>query len=1075
MKKKPYSILPLLVALLATLAFVGCSAEGKKNRALKQAERDYAAGKYDEAEIDCKNVLKVESLNPQAIGLLGLIYAEQGRIGQSIPLLLKSRELQPDNLEIRLRCAQINLATGNFKDARTEANLVLDRRPTDPEVPLLLVATIAKPQDIAEVRSRLENLPTTAAKGAPVLTALAMIEMRQGKIKAGESLLQQALAADPKFATAHSALGTLYGLKNDKTKALQAFKLAADNSPSRSVRRVQYAQFLVKTGNTPAGKKYLEDLTKSTPDFLAPWTMLAELSLLEKNFKDCASYVEKTIGRDPQNLEGLIIRGRMHLEQGNTAKGVEEFERLLKIYPRAPQVLHQLGLAYLAANNPTQATNTLKQALVLAPNNGDAAFALASAYLRSGDPSGTISLLKPLVQQRPNLAPPRLLLADAYRAQKNYSDALAVYRQLEKDFPGNAQTSLMIGLAFLQQNQPTEARKALSEALTRSPGLTSALERLVALDIAENKLTEATQRVETELARNPNSAAVHVLAAKISITKSDTARAETELRKAIELQPESNEAYFFLAQLYLNSKQEQKALANLQSIVGRDPKDVPSWMLIALILEQQKNYPAAREAYEKLLGVKPNSIAALNNIACLYSDQFNELEKAFTAAQKARELEPQEPHISDTLAWILFKKGQYRWALGLLEESAPKLTDSPEVQYHLGMARYMLGLEEPARLALQAALDQNKEFTGSTEARQRLALLALDAKTSDNAARALVEKILANQPGDPIALARLAALQEYDGAIDQAIATHLKAAQANPSATAPLLNLARLYALNKNTPKALEMAKAARKLAPDDPIASRMLGRIAFQAGDHDWAATLLSEAAQKITDDPELLYEEALAYFSIGRTPDAENSLREALALGETKSFTQAEQAKQCIDMIELIKKPTAAGLDRVEQILKRNKDDAPALMALGALNEQSGNSTAAGAAYQKVLTQFPGLIPAKIRLAVIGSAKPDFDANAYALAQQARTTNPDDAELARAFGILAYRKGGEAARAISLLKQSAKIYVNDAELFYYLGMAQLQTKELTAGRESLQKSLDAGLTPALAAEARKALAAQK
>ena len=58
----------------------------------------------------------------------------------------------------------------------------------------------------------------------------------------------------------------------------------------------------------------------------------------------------------------------------------------------------------------------------------------------------------------------------------------------------------------------------------------------------------------------------------------------------------------------------------------------------------------------------------------------------------------------------MFKKGDYGNALRLLQESAGKLPDLPEIQFHLGMAHYMLGEEEPARVALQKAADAQLIF-----------------------------------------------------------------------------------------------------------------------------------------------------------------------------------------------------------------------------------------------------------------------------------------------------------------------------------------------------------------------------
>jgi len=1070
---------PFYCAALLIFTLTGCSPEAKKARYQELADRNFDKGKYEAAEIDYKNVLKIDSLNPHAIARLGMLYAEQGRITQAIPFLVKGRELEPENLALRLKYGSLSLAMGSPKDALAEANFILDRRPQDPEAPLLLVATVAKPQDIATVRTRLESLPPPAPSGAPVLTALAQLEQRQGHTKEAEALLNQALAVDPQYAAAHTSLGYLYGIQKNKPLAEQSFKKAADASPARSPRHLQYAQYKIQTGDVTAGKQYLSELTRATPDFLAAWTLLAELALTDKQFPECAAYIENIISRDTGHLEARVLRGRLLMAQGTPAKAIEEFERLAQNFPRAPLVHYNLGLAYLAVGEPAKAAVSLKQALTLSPNLAEAALALANLSLRTGEPGAAELLLKPLVRQHPENLQLHLLLAEAFRAQKKLAEALALYRQLESHFPGNAQVSLMTGLILLQQNQLEQARQSFTLSLERAPGLLPALDYLVALDLREKQFETAYQRVETELVKNPKLAGARVLLARIALQQADTARAEAELSKAIELQPDNTEACRLLAQLQINAGRGEKAIANLNAIVNQNPKDVGAWMLIGMLQEQQKNHTAARDAYDKILTLNPRHFNALNNLAYLYSEHLNEPDKAYAAAQKAREIQPGEPHTADTLGWIIFKKGHYRWALSLLEESATKLPDEPTVHYHLGLTRYMLGLEAPARLALQNALDQNKAFAESTDAKNRLALLAIDGREANADALALLKNTLAKQPGDPVALARLAAQQEQTGAIDKAIATQLLSAQSNPGLITPSLNLARLYALRKEPAKALEAAKTARKIALDDPDACRLLGRIAFESGDFKWAASLLQDAARKITDDPGLLYETAEALFSIGRVSEAETFAQEALdqarasaTRGELlKPFAQAEQTRQFLELIALGSKPDPSAIDRIELLLKSAPDSVPALIALAAAQERGANAAAARVTYGKALAHYPDFTPAKLRLAILGVALSEFDEKAYDYAQQARAVFPSDPELTRALGILTYRKGGEANRAVALLKPLATARPNDTVLLYYLGRAQLEIKDRTNGRQALKKALDAGLPPALTSEAQAAL----
>ena len=89
----------------------------------------------------------------------------------------------------------------------------------------------------------------------------------------------------------------------------------------------------------------------------------------------------------------------------------------------------------------------------------------------------------------------------------------------------------------------------------------------------------------------------------------------------------------------------------------------------------------------------------------------------------AKEVAPDDPRVSDTLGWILYKRGIYQNALSLLRDSAAKLPDNPQVQYHLGMTYAQLGDQANARKALNAAIGSPADFQGKEDARKTLAAL----------------------------------------------------------------------------------------------------------------------------------------------------------------------------------------------------------------------------------------------------------------------------------------------------------------------------------------------------------------
>jgi tetratricopeptide (TPR) repeat protein len=281
------------------------------------------------------------------------------------------------------------------------------------------------------------------------------------------------------------------------------------------------------------------------------------------------------------------------------------------------------------------------------------------------------------------------------------------------------------------------------------------------------------------------------------------------------------------------SNRQDEAIAKLTAFVEKNKtaQAVPALLQLAMVQQQLKHFDAARDAYEKLLTVAPNVPLALNNLAVLYSEHFGQLDKAYELATKAKEA-AKEPHIADTLAWILFKRGDYNGALPLLQESVGKLPNLPEIQFHLGMTYYMLGEEGPAHDALQKAVDAPAGFPAKDQARQRLAVLAIPAGTANATVRTELENYLRENPNDPVALTRLAEVQQRERAVDQAVKTYEKVVADNPAYAPAMRQLALLYGrLSTDSAKAYELVTKAHQAFPDDAAIAKTLGILSYRRG----------------------------------------------------------------------------------------------------------------------------------------------------------------------------------------------------------------------------------------------------
>ena len=1070
--RKLHLFIIVAVAGLLVVGSTGCSAKAKAARHLQRANRYFDSGQYDQAEVEYINVLRNDQQNAGAFGRLGIIYFEEGRYQSAAPFLFRGVQLATNNLELHLKLGFIYLAMGKSKEARDEASFVLERKPQDKDASLLLAEAAAPQKDIAGARQQLQRLSQDGDK-ASVEVASGMLSFQEHDFKTAEAAFRHAITLDPKSGAAYTALGALHWAQNNLKAAEADFKTAADLSPLRSPRRLQYARFEMQTGNAASAKNILGEMVKKTPDYVPAWVGLAEIALAEKTPDECAASLNKALARDPEDYDALLLQGRLDLARGETATAITELERMSKAYPQASRVHYQLAMAYLVNGESAKGVNSLNKAVSLDANFTEATLLLAQVGIENGDFDSAIVSLKQLIVNQPQLLQAQLLVACAYRAQGKADDALAIYQQLEKSFPQNPQIPLLMGSTFLQQKNNLEARKKFIRALELAPDNLLAMEQLVDLDLIEKQYSTAMQRVEKVIVKNPKLAETRLLQANVFMAQGETNQAEDALSKAIELQPESQTAYLLLAQLYFDSKQNQKAVADLNTAIGKNPKNVSALMLLGMIHNEEKDYKTAADAYEKLLEINPRSGSALNNLACIYSEYLNQLDRAYGLAQRARNLLPDDPSTADTLGWILCKKGQYPSALSLLQESANKLPAEPDVQFHLGMVCYMMDEEDPARAAFQRALQSSREFSGRDECSQCLSVLAIDSKTADTAARVGLENRIVEKPNDPIALARLASIYQRDGTLDKAVGIYETILKANPKNVTAMMNIARLYA-PKDPQRAFDLAKAAYKLAPDEPNVSYTYGRLAYRIGNYKLASSLLQEAAKNQPSNPQAFYDFAEAAYSIGKISDAQAAMLNALQAG--LAAPQSDEAGRFLDLIALSTNSTqaVAAESRIEEILKSDSNYVPALMVIATINEQKTNFLAAEQAYEKALSHYPDFAPAQRKLAVLYAEDSSNAERAYELATNARKLFPNDSELGKALGIIVFRQG-DYARASSLLNGSAAERNADAELFYYLGASQYRLKNRAEGKVSLQRALSMNLSGNLAADARQLLAELK
>jgi tetratricopeptide (TPR) repeat protein len=816
----------ILLAVLIAVTAGGCSRETDKSSLLVRAHNYFEAGKYDDARIEYSNLLRMDRQNATAIQQLGIIWFEEGAPLQALPFLLKARELDPNNLNGGTKLAMALMAVGEVSNARKEALAILGQDPSNDDAIILLADTAQTPQEIEGTEQRLQTLFAECDK-ASLRLASASLSTRKGDMTAAEDAVRHALALDGKLPLAHLAMADLLLLRGEPVQAAQEFKTAAELAPIRSTARLKYAEFERNAGAQAEATAMLKEITRQAPDYLPAWGCLAKIAYKEKRYDESLALLEYIFNRDPLNLEGRLFQSDVLLAKGDVKLALDRLDRLNEAYPDAPAIKYQLARAYLQNDSPTQAIVALNQALASNPDYIDATLLLGEADIRAGDAQRAVVSMQSLLEKHPNVMQAKVVLAAAYRSLGQLDDAAATFRKQINVSPQNAQAYVGLGLILREQGKMTEARKAFEKAQELDPQNPAAVQQLVELDILSKDFTSAFLRVQRQFKKSPGSADADFLEAKIYVAQGEWDRAEAALLKTLELDPNYSGAYDLLIYTYIAANKLTDATSHLNSLISKQPDDVRLLMLSGLIYEKMNQFSHARDAYEKLLSVCPDFSPALNNLACLYSERLNQLDRAYALARKARALEPGAAATADTLGWILYKRADYDQALTLLKESAMKLPDTPEIQFHLGMAYYMMGQTEAARAALVKVAGAQSEFPDKQDAQRRLALLGGGSGVLATPSIDELETILKQQPDDIVAGLLLGDAYERQGEFGSAAAAYAQTVRFNRKLLPAFVRLAKLYAGPlDNREKAVEFAEKVRELTPNDPQSASEAGKL---------------------------------------------------------------------------------------------------------------------------------------------------------------------------------------------------------------------------------------------------------
>lgn len=751
----------LCLSLFLTCLLVGCaSPQQKAARHFDQAQHWAAEGKTNEAVVEYRRAIQLDPKSPAARIELAKIFIERKDYISAYQQLNTVRKNAPDNYEAQVMMADVLFKARNFAEAEQQAQALVKQNPNDTEALLILAQSAFAMKDTHLAQSTTNHVLELDPKNGlgwyingmlqlvdkknaeseaslwkaieykpdwiPPVTALAGLLAQRGDIKGSEQVIRQALARNPQNIEAHYLLAAFLIGQSQASEAEDVFrqiKALGENEPAN---RGVLARYYVVAGNTKAAEAEYEEILKNHPDDTQNSRQLAAVYLQLGRTADAEKLLSDLSKKNPNDPKTLLFLGGLRVDEGQLEDGIRDIQHAAQLQPQWALPQYFLGLAYLRENKLDLAQGALNSASQLDPNLLAPRLILAQLALNQGKPEKAISTLENTLEHKPQIVEPYVLRALALAQEGQYAEAERDTLPLIDEFPqpaARAITYRTLAWAKFHQKRYDEAHNLAKESLKYDSTSQEGLYLLGASEIGLEKADAGLAEVQSYVAANPKVASGYETLGQLQAIANHPADAERSLQKALEINPKFVGAQLLLSDIEIAQGKTQQSMDILTKLAQDDPNMAEVQVRLGQVSESREDWESAKRYYSKALDLEPGNLVAENNLAWVYSEHGGNIDMALKLASDASRARPDDPNISDTLAWILVKKKDYDGAIRLLRNSVQKDPKNASYNYHLGVAYYHNGQKREAEQALQAALNLEPNSGNAGDAKQILEAL----------------------------------------------------------------------------------------------------------------------------------------------------------------------------------------------------------------------------------------------------------------------------------------------------------------------------------------------------------------
>jgi len=328
----------------------------------------FQIGDFTEAAEHAETALVINPGSVPAQLLQGRALMRLGSIEQAASVLGALSRQQPNNLDVRIELARLEVLKKRYPEAEAAFNKILASNPGEFRAFAGLV-DIFTAQNRPDKALAILDQELTRTKGSPQILYLAAITaLRSGRFGESIGYLQRLADKDPESVDPLLEMAGVLRLQGNYRHAIETLQKASIIKPNDSRPTAMLSSLLEMNNQQQEAKALARKVLNQHPNNKAAMNNLAFLLAETGDDLDQAlKLAQQAVAGGSQQPYFEDTLGYIYLRKGKTDEAMQIFNQLVKSFPAEPVFAYHLGMTYFQMGDRSRAKAILAKTLQLRP------------------------------------------------------------------------------------------------------------------------------------------------------------------------------------------------------------------------------------------------------------------------------------------------------------------------------------------------------------------------------------------------------------------------------------------------------------------------------------------------------------------------------------------------------------------------------------------------------------------------------------------------------------------------------------------------------------------------------------